>query len=208
MARLSFVTLCQPMSRKHNAEFEVHTYLDQRAGLHPGDVNWSGFDDADTDIVFEIGNLPEGSEVRIQPALADSSPCSDPNQRPGDNGHRLVVDIWVTPRLNGALRRERYLGYAMYQHVDHAAREELFLAVGPKGLASALVGKVWGTAETPHVEGCWFGPHIHTVAIRDRNLEQRDGTYTIDVQERWSDGMHPDLHRGSELYRWVVDWDR
>jgi hypothetical protein len=209
MAMLSFVSLCQPMSRRHEAQFEVHDYIDERAGLHPGDVNWEGGrDEAGTDVVFEIGNLPEGTQIRIQPAVADTTPCSDPAKRPGDNGHRVVVDIWVAPRVNGTVRKERYLGYAMYQHVDHATSEELFLTAGPKGLAAAVVGKVWGKGDTPFVERCWFGPHIHTVAIRDRALEARDGTYTIDLQERFSGGLHADLTRGSELYRWVVDWDR
>lgn len=207
----SFVTLCQPLSRRHTAYFEPHDYVQGPSGLHPGDVNWEAprdQDDGARAVVFEVGNLPPGSRVRIQSYVSNNTRCSMfPPGSVNHNGDRTVVDIWVAPNIDGTLRAEKYLGYGIYQHMTEVVTAETRMVAGDDGSADAILGTVYGDPSTPSVDGCWFGPHIHQVASRDFDLERRDGTYTTGVVERFTPGIHGGLGAGSETYRFLVDWD-
>ena len=207
----SFVTLCQPMSRRHTAYFEPHDYTQGPSALHPGDVNWDSprdQDDGARAVVFEVGNLPPGSLVRAQSYVSNNTRCSlfSPDSA-SYNGDRTIVDIWVAPNIDGAVRAEKYLGYGIYQHMTEVVTGEIRLVAGPDGSADSIIGTVYGDAGSPAVESCWYGPHIHQVASRDFDLERRDGTYTTGIAERFSPGIHSGLGAGAEAFRFTVDWD-
>ena len=212
MTLASFVTLCQPMARTHSAYSTVHDYTQGPSMLHPCDNNWeapSDQDDGGSAVVLELGNLPPKSTIRAATYVSNRTPCSQ--FRPGDaryNGERLIVDIWVAPCIAGVVRPERYLGYGVYQHLTAPVTAELRLTAGDDGLVTALVGLVYGDSSSPNVEGCWFGTHVHQVASRDIELERSDGSYTTGTAEKFSSGTQRGLGRGSEIYRFLVDWDR
>lgn len=205
------IDLCQPVTRTHSAYFSVHDYTQGPSLLHPGDANWeSPFDQQDGGgaVVFELAKLPPSSAVRVVTYVSNRTRCSQ--FAPGDpsyNGDRLIADIWVAPTIAGARRAEKYLGYGLYQHLQFPISGEMRLVADASGSARALFGLVYGNAETPHVESCWYGPHIHQVASRDAQIEASDGTYTTGIEERFSSGDHGGLVAGSATFTFRVDWD-
>lgn len=213
MVMNSHVTLSQPMSRLYGASWEMHTSTeypggDGISGLLPGDANWVGQQAGSSAVVFEVGNLPPESTLRIVTANANSSPCS----QAGTNGNRISVDIWVRPKIGGVLRSEKYLGYSIYQHVDEVTLGTQYLTASAFGYAITTVAKVWDSGTPPISYGgklCWSGPHVHQVASRDPSLESSWGTYATGVSATYSGGSYVSpLGAGSEIYRWTVDWDK
>ena len=207
----TFVTLCQPMARTHTAYLSVHDYREGPSLLHPGDFNWEApFDlsDGGSAVVFEAGNLPPASTVRVVTYASNRTRCSV--FRPGDagyNGERLIADIWVAPFWKGTLRAERYLGYGVYQHLQFPVSGEFRLVANGDGFARAILGLVFGDANTTSEPTCWTGPHVHHVASRDIAMEQTDGTYTTGIKEEYSSGTERGLKAGSPTFSFAVNWD-
>ncbi len=214
----SFVTYSQPMSRIHGARFVAHDYVEGPSDMNPGDVNWESHEDAHSGVIFELGNLPPGSEVRCNIGRsAGTSPCAAiPEGSPNYSGARAFVDVWVRPKLGGALRAEKYLGYVVCQHIENVNEGEVFLVVSAAGFAITAFADVWapepvnGRWPVRTRDGgklCWTGPHVHTFAARDAALEAADGTYTTGIQQTYSGGQTGrTLGVASEIYRWEVTW--
>ena len=222
MVMISYVTLSQPMSRLYNAYLQMHTSSDYPNGdgisqLLPGDGNWQAphdGEDGGTGVLWEIGNIPPYSNVRINVyADNDNSGCAIA----GTSGSRVVVDIWVSPYVNGSYRAEKYLGYGIYQHLGSINSGTHYIQATPAGWANYVIGTIWGYQGLPAVYAdppsnqhlCWTAPHCHHGCSRDPSFESAYGTYTTGVSAKYGSGQYAGgLGAGSESYRWSVDWDK
>lgn len=223
MTMNSHVTYSQPMSRIWGARFKVHDYTEGPSSMHPGDVNWVDLngnlkEDAHAGVVFELGNLPPDSQFKyVVYAGSGGSRCAGAFGTQHDyNGERVIVDIWVNPKISGTYRGLKYLGYVICQHLESVSEGTFWKYATAWGYVTAGIAAVWAPVPaespwetryrySPKVE-CWTGPHIHTYAARDDSLEQA-GTYTTGIDEKYTSGTHQPLGVGDEVYRWNVDWD-